>query len=71
MTRKQALAEAKRRWPHATGWFLSASTDPCEIALADSFTAKLRTVGSGETWELAFADADRRSTHHRATPGRG
>jgi hypothetical protein len=62
MTRAAALAEARRRWGpdgglnhYGSGVAVGVYARP---ALAIELLAQV--FGSGRTWELAFADADRR-----------
>jgi hypothetical protein len=59
MTRAQALTEARKRWGHdaianSHGW-----------PSYDKFVANAirTTLGYGDTWETAFADAERRVAH--------
>ena len=72
MTRAEALAEAQRRWgsygdaPHsyapATAYWI-----PCADDTETFYVGTLKAdgsadvKGSGDSWEAAFADADRRA----------
>lgn len=70
MTRAEALAEAKRRWP------ISGTVDVRNYEVFPGFITKVYSVGatkppelpphgwahgSADSWEAAFADADRRA----------
>ena len=66
MTRSEALAEARRRWAaRADEVRLSAFRPrglPARLSIRlPSEAGYLETIGSGQTWEAAFADADRRA----------
>lgn len=62
MTKREALAEARRRWGRSA---YTVSTNP---VLAQRFGVRASyhvgfvgmERGTGNTWEAAFADADRR-----------
>ena len=55
MTRAEALAEVKRRWgQHATA-FLEVQTGKFVVGGPPDW------YGEGDSWEAAFADADRRA----------
>ena len=68
MTDIEALAEAERRWGTDAGVFDRARNDAIREQFADSikrvgrYWVGISTVfhGNGNTWEEAFADADKR-----------
>lgn len=55
---KQALAEAKRRWPDETWSVGRLPKSPCVLLVANSWSRNSHTaVGRGQTWEDALEDA--------------
>lgn len=59
MTQEQALAEAKRRWgKRADAWWFERG-DPAWRFYMVANAAETQ-YGCGQSWEAAFADADRR-----------
>lgn len=58
MTREEALKEAQRRWGYeGYAW------GHCCVGLEDG--GAFETKGTGDSWEAAFADADRREKGNR------
>ena len=61
MTRAEALAESRKRWPDGgTAWQRWQTSDHSEPAVKCVGPAYI-VRGMGPTWEAAFADADRRA----------
>ena len=63
MTRAEALAEARRRWTGARV-DIDIHSPPCSLHRPVYILGQLQgweRVGSGPSWEAAFADADRRT----------
>jgi hypothetical protein len=61
MTHKEAIAETvKRGWADVTPIVFGRK---CELILEQIIAGSLKliTLGAGETWDAAFADADRRT----------
>ena len=65
MTRIRALAEARRRWEHGN-YIARVSKDMfgyCMVGRQERGERIIEATGCGETWEIAFADADQRERH--------
>jgi hypothetical protein len=61
MTHTEAVAETRKRgWADVTPIVFGRK---CELILEQIQPSglKLETIGAGESWEAAFADADRRA----------
>jgi hypothetical protein len=64
VTRRQALAEARRRWGQSGAVELDAANPlpayRCRVGRRskDRFGGRFERQGHGETWAAAFADAD-------------
>jgi hypothetical protein len=67
VTRSEALAEARRRWPDdvTVTVYESGTNHPAGRHVISSFSGE-RERGRGPSWEAAFADADARAAKEGA-----
>ena len=60
MTRQEALEEARRRWVNGAVYDPTESSSGKFVVVERPWIDPARICGKGDSWEAAFADADRR-----------
>jgi len=68
MTRRDALAEARRRWGHTAYVWIDDLGGRHQHVVGPGRNVP---IGAGDTWEAAFADADRRERRKAGRKGDG